>query len=107
MKLIRCVLPSLIACAAFLRPEAKAATWMTDLAAAQARAKTENKMVLINFTASDRGKWCIQLNQEVFSQPEFGVFASNNLVLVEVDFRNGQNAALLRTNETLAEKFRV
>jgi thioredoxin-related protein len=107
MKLIQCVLPSLIVCAAFLRPDANAATWLTDLTAAQAKAKAEEKMVLINFTASDRGKWCIQLNQEVFSQPEFDAFASNNLILVEVDFRNGQNAALLRTNETLAEKFRV
>ena len=107
MKLIKCLLPGLIACKALLHLEAGAATWSTDLPAAQAKAKAENKMVLINFTALDRAKWCIRLNEEVFSQPEFDKFASNNLVLVEVDFSTNQNAALLRANETLAQQFHV
>src|SRR5258706_609237 len=81
MKLIKCVLPGLMAWVALLGLEATAATWSTDLPAAQAKAKAENKMVLINFTALDRAKWCIRLNEEVFSQPEFDKFASNNLRL--------------------------
>src|SRR6185503_18986758 len=61
----------------------------------------------INFTASDRCKWCIKLAEEVFSKPEFDKFASNNLVLVEVDFRASQTAALLKANQTLAQNFQV
>src|SRR5438093_919127 len=62
-----------------------AATWLTDLPAAQAAAKAEKKIVLLDFTGSDWCGWCIRLKNEVFSQPEFDAFANANLVLVEVD----------------------
>src|SRR6266481_5854060 len=63
-----------------------AATWLTDLPSAQATAKAENKIVLINFTGSDWCGWCIRLRDEVFSQPEFDAYANDHLVLVEADF---------------------
>ncbi len=62
--------------------------WMTDLPAAQAKAKQEKKLVLVDFTGSDWCGWCIKLNQEVFSTKQFADFAKDNLVLVEADFPN-------------------
>jgi thioredoxin-related protein len=60
--------------------------WFTDAEAAQAKAKEEDKLVLLNFTGSDWCIWCKKLKREVFDKPEFAQFAQSKLVLVEVDF---------------------
>jgi len=88
---------------------AHGASWLTDLNAGRAQAAKEGKNLLINFTGSDWCQWCIKLNQEIFSQPEFDVFASKNLVLVEVDFpkRKAQAAATQKANATLLTQFKV
>jgi protein disulfide-isomerase len=81
-------------------------TWLTDLPAAQAQAKKENKLVLMDFTGSDWCGWCIKLNREVFNTPEFAKYAKDNLVLVELDFpRNKpQTPALKKANAALQQK---
>ena len=86
-----------------------AANWLTDLPAAQATAKAENKIVLIDFTGSDWCGWCIRLRNEVFSKPEFEAFASDNLVLVEADFPRGkpQDDSLKRANAGLMQRFHI
>jgi len=76
----------LFACWSLLRAGAAELDWLTDLQKAQAKAKTENKLVMMDFTGSDWCGWCIKLNKEVFSKPEFADYARKNLVLVEVDF---------------------
>ena len=88
---------------------ANAAEWLTDLAKAQAKAKAENKMVLLDFTGSDWCGWCIRLNKEVFSQPEFEQYAAKNLVLVELDFprKKPQAAAQRAANQALAAKYKI
>ncbi len=50
------------------------------------KAKTENKITLMDFTGSDWCMWCIKLDKEVFSKAKFKDYAKQNLVLVEVDF---------------------
>src|SRR5215475_7138125 len=60
--------------------------WFTDTQAAQAKAKAENKLVLLDFTGSDWCIWCQRLKRDVFDKPEFAQFAQSKLVLVEVDF---------------------
>jgi protein disulfide-isomerase len=40
----------------------------------------------MDFTGSDWCGWCIMLDKEVFSRPEFKEYASKNLVLLELDF---------------------
>ncbi|HEY2953390.1 MAG TPA: thioredoxin family protein [Verrucomicrobiae bacterium] len=82
-------------------------TWLTDLPAAQAQAKKEKKLVLMDFTGSDWCGWCIRLNKEVFNTPEFNAYAKANLVLVELDFpRNKpQTDALKKANEALQQKY--
>jgi protein disulfide-isomerase len=67
-----------------------AAGWSDDYEKSVAKAKAEKKMVLLDFTGSDWCGWCIKLDKEVFSKPEFKSYAKDNLVLVEVDFPQGK-----------------
>src|SRR5262249_40042409 len=60
--------------------------WFTDAQAAQAKAKEEDKLVLLNFTGSHWCVWCQRLKRDVFDKPEFAQYAQSKLVLVEVDF---------------------
>src|SRR5437660_1441908 len=94
---------------AYLPSWLEAANWLTDLPAAEATAKAENKMVLIDFTGSDWCGWCIRLRNEVFSTPEFEAFAQEHLVLVEADFPRGkaQDDGLKRANQELARRFQI
>jgi len=99
----------LIAGLALLQAGAEDLNWMTDLPKAQAKAKTENKLVLMDFTGSDWCGWCIKLHKEVFSKPEFGEYAKKNLVLLEVDFPRSkeQSAELKRANQALQGKYKI
>lgn len=86
-----------------------AESWTTDFPAAKAQAKKENKLVLMNFTGSDWCSWCKKLHNEVFSTKEFGQYAKEKLVLVEIDFPNAkkQSDALKKANEALQEKYKA
>jgi len=99
----------LIACWALLQAGAEELQWLTDLPKAQAQAKKENKLVMLDFTGSDWCGWCIKLHKDVFSKPEFTKFAKDNLVLVEVDFPHGkqQSAALKKANGELQAKYKI
>jgi len=98
---------ALICATATLRAEEL--KWITDAVKAQAQAKAEKKMVFLDFTGSDWCGWCIRLNKEVFSTPEFATYAKKNLVLVEVDFprRKEQSAEQKKANEALQSKYRI
>lgn len=95
----------------FLAAQALAAegTWMTDLAKAQAKAKAEKKMVLVDFTGSDWCPPCKALHKNVLSSPEFLNYAKDNLVLVEIDFPRSkpQSAELKKANKELAKKYEI
>ena|SRR5438309_6326860 len=99
----------LIACWALLQAGAEELQWLTDLPKAQAQAKKENKLVMLDFTGSDWCGWCIKLNKEVFSKEEFAAYAKKNLVLVEVDFprRKELSAELTKANKALQEKYKI
>ncbi len=86
-----------------------AAGWDDDYEKAVAQAKAEKKMVLLDFTGSDWCGWCIKLDKEVFSKPEFKSYAKDNLVLVEVDFPQGkrQTKKLKEQNEKLQQEHGV
>ncbi len=98
-----------LAAVATLKVTAAESAWSTDFPSAQAQAKKESKLVLMNFTGSDWCSWCKKLHKEVFSTKEFGAFAKEKLVLVEVDFPNGkkQTDALKKANEALQEKYKA
>ncbi|PYL06413.1 MAG: hypothetical protein DME34_09090 [Verrucomicrobia bacterium] len=91
-----------------------AGEWLTDYNKAQQEAKTNNKLLLVNFTGSDWCGFCIMLDRQVFSKPEFKDYASKNLVLLEIDFpRMGgprwkaQSDGLRRQSEELARKYQI
>ncbi|MBI3853754.1 MAG: thioredoxin family protein [Verrucomicrobia bacterium] len=94
---------------AALQSFAAEAEWLTDLPQAQAKAKAENKLVLMDFTGSDWCGWCIKFNKEVLATPEFAEYAAKNLVLVELDFprKKQQPAQLKRANKALQVKYKV
>jgi protein disulfide-isomerase len=83
--------------------------WLTDYKQAQAEAKANKKLVLLDFTGSDWCGWCIRLDREVFTRPEFQDYAKKNLVLLEVDFPRAKelSAAEQIQNKGLAQKFQI
>lgn len=83
--------------------------WSTDLPAAQAQAKKDKKLVLVNFTGSDWCSWCKKLQKEVFTTKEFKDYAKEKLELVEIDFPNNkkQTDALKKANEALQTKYKA
>ncbi len=83
--------------------------WLTNFEQAKAKARAEQKKILLNFTGSDWCGWCIKLDREVFSQREFLNYARDHYVLVKLDFpkRTSQPSSLKRQNEDLARKFGV
>ena len=83
--------------------------WLTSLPEAQTQAKKEGKMVFMDFTGSDWCGWCIKLNKEVFTKPEFAEYAKKNLVLVELDFPHSkpQSDDLKKANSKLQSKYGV
>jgi protein disulfide-isomerase len=86
-----------------------AAGWDDDYEKAVAQAKAEKKLVLLDFTGSDWCGWCIKLDKEVFSKPEFKSYAKDHLVLVEVDFPQAkrQTKKLKEQNEKLQQEHGV
>jgi protein disulfide-isomerase len=81
--------------------------WLTDWEAAKAKAKAENKPILINLTGSDWCGWCIKIEKEVFSQKAFKDFAAANLILMEADFpkKKEQPAELKKQNAALEKQY--
>jgi len=84
-------------------------TWLTNFETAQARARSEKKLLLINFTGSDWCPPCIMLERQVFSQPEFEEYAAQHLVLLEVDFprRKELSEEQKAANVKLAERYGI
>lgn len=80
-----------------------------DLDKAVAQAKTENKLVFLDFTGSDWCPPCIEMHEKIFSQPEFQAYANSNLVFLTVDFPMKYHLpdAVNATNDFLSEKFNV
>jgi len=87
--------------------------WSHDYKASMAKAKKENKDMILDFTGSDWCGWCIRLNQEVFSKAEFKNVIPKSFVLVELDFpQKPQNKAkmtkaTIAQNNKLKNQFRI
>jgi thioredoxin-related protein len=93
----------------WLQAQAADLNWLTDLPKAQAQAKTENKLVLMDFTGSDWCGWCMKLDKETFSKPEFADYAKTNLVLVQLDYpvHKEQSDDLKKANAALQKKYNI
>jgi protein disulfide-isomerase len=96
-------------CAAVCQARSENVEWFTDAEAAQAKAKEENKLLLLNFTGSDWCLWCKKLKREVFDKPEFAQFAHSKLILVELDFPQHKtlSEAQQKANAQLDKTYRI
>jgi thioredoxin-related protein len=83
--------------------------WLTDYAAAKAKAKSDNKFVLLDFTGSDWCGYCKRMQAEVFSKQQFQEYAAKNLILVELDFPRSkpQSDAVKTQNTKLANEYGI
>ena len=99
----------LLASWAVWQVSAEEGAWQTDFSKAQVQAKSEKKMVLMDFNGSDWCPPCKALRKTVLNSQEFKDFAKDNLVLVDVDFphQKQQTEELKKANKALAEKFSI
>ncbi len=83
--------------------------WGDNQSQALSKARQDNKLVLMDFTGSDWCGWCMKLDKEVFSTPEFKSYASKNLVLVELDFPRQKYVSpqTKKQNEDLQQQYQV
>jgi len=85
---------------------AKPGVWTMDLKAAKTMAAEKDLPLLINFTGSDWCGWCIIMDEQVFSKPEWKEYAKENLMLVWIDFPQDEKLVpekYVERNEKLAE----
>jgi protein disulfide-isomerase len=85
------------------------AHWIESLAQAQEEAKTANKPVLALFTGTDWCPYCVKLEKEVLSKPEFGDWAATNVILAKMDFprKKKQTPDVKAANKAAAQKYRI
>ena len=80
--------------------------WSTDLEKAFKDAKEQNKPVLVEFTGSDWCPPCKMMRKKVFSQKEFVTAASEDFILVELDFPRGDKEVKAK-NDPYAKKYEI
>ncbi|MGA3267129.1 MAG: thioredoxin family protein [Verrucomicrobiota bacterium] len=83
--------------------------WSASLADALNQARSENKLVLLDFTGSDWCPWCIKFDHDVLSTDQFASYAKAKLILVKVDFlrHTPQSSDVKQANDALARQFGV
>jgi thioredoxin-related protein len=103
------IIIALLACCALMKVSAAELNWLTSVPQAEALAKTQNKIVLLDFTGSDWCVWCQKLDADTFLKPEFADYANKNLVLVQLDYPNKkpQSDAVKKTNAALQTKYNI
>jgi len=71
---------------AFWSVDSEAQQWQNDLQIGLKEAAQQNKKVLLFFSVPERCDACNKLERNIFKSPEFIEFASENYVLVKIDF---------------------
>ena len=89
--------------------QAQELNWYTDIAKATEASLNENKPMMLFFTGSDWCGWCTKLQKDVLKKDEFFIWATNNVILVELDFpkRTPQDEAIKLQNQKLMQNFSV
>ena len=93
----------------FFTASIAAINWQPNIAVAKAKAKVENKLVLLNFSGSDWCGPCIRLKKEILETEQFACVADTALFLVNADFprlsKNKLDKNKVSENESLAEMY--
>lgn len=89
--------------------QAQELKWYTDVKEAIKVSNKEKKPLMLFFTGSDWCGWCIRLQNEVLKTPEFNKWATENVVLVELDYprRVEQSDELKKQNNELQHAFGI
>lgn len=86
-----------------------AITWSGNFTDAQQEAKSNHKLIIINFSGSDWCGPCIRLRKEILESATFEKYATDHLVLVRADFprqkKNQLSKDQVKRNEILADKY--
>ncbi|REG96228.1 thioredoxin family protein [Flavobacterium aquicola] len=83
--------------------------WYTDVKEAIKVSDKEKKPLMLFFTGSDWCGWCIRLQKEVLTTPEFSKWANESVILVELDFprRTAQPENIKVQNNELQQVFGI
>ncbi len=88
-----------------------AQNWNTNFESAKAKAKAENKPLILVFQGSDWCAPCIKLDKEIWSSDTFKAYADKNYVMMQADFpkrkANALPEDLQKQNNQLAEKYNL
>jgi len=95
-----------IACIAGVSPALAEGPWLTSIEEGLAKAKKENKLVMVEFTGSDWCPPCMMMDKEVFSKEEFLVEAQKHYVLVKMDAPK-KDPELRKATQELMKKLKV
>ncbi|MBF4514926.1 thioredoxin family protein [Flavobacterium sp. ANB] len=89
--------------------QAQELKWYTDVKEAITVSNKENKPMLMFFTGSDWCGWCIRLQNEVLKTTEFQKWATDNVILVELDYprRTPQTPEIKSQNNELQQAFGI
>jgi thioredoxin-related protein len=89
--------------------QAQELKWYTDVKEAIKVSNKEKKPMLLFFTGSDWCGWCIRLQNEVLKTPEFSKWASESVILVELDYprRTAQADEIKKQNAELQQAFGI
>ena len=85
----------------------KESSWHTDVNKAIELSVKQEKPLFFFFTGSDWCGWCKKLVAEVFEKAKFKTWATQNVILVEIDFprRTPISKQLRKQNEELMRAF--
>jgi len=92
-----------------LPPQGEQLNWHTQYAEALVDARRQQRPVLLYFSGSDWCRPCIQMRRQLFESEAFAAYASQNLVLLELDFprkkKNQLSPIQKQHNEALAARY--
>lgn len=89
---------------------ATAGKWTMDLEAAKKVAAEKKLPILLDFSGSDWCGWCTLMETNVFMKAEWAAYATNNLMMVLIDFPNDKSLVpekYVERNQKLNEKYGV
>ncbi|AKQ45203.1 thiol-disulfide isomerase [Rufibacter radiotolerans] len=78
--------------------------WVKDIEQAKKMSKENHKYILVNFSGSDWCGPCIKMEKEIFENPAFQTYATQNLVMVNADFPRQKKHQLDPKQKSLNEK---
>jgi protein disulfide-isomerase len=83
--------------------------WLTNFKEAKKEAAAKNLPILVEFSGSDWCKYCVRMENEVFSKKAFKDYVKDNFVLLFIDFPMKTKLApeLKKQNDNLASIYGV